>query len=270
MSIEDNVATELLGARDSVGLLVRPSMHIDGFDLERGYAVGNRLRERLQSERGWRPVGRKIGFTNRATWIEFGLQTPIWAPMYRETVHHSDDGSTELSIASFVAPRIEPEVVVRLADDLPVGPLPVEDIAGRLEWIAIGLEIVDCHYADWQFTAAEAVADFGVHAALVIGPQWPVQNEDDIGHVVEMLPSMQVSMFCDDVLVAEGEGRNALGSPLLALAHLAQVPNAPPLQAGQTITTGTLTPLPYIHAGQRWRVEVRGGPLLPLKLSLSR
>ena len=36
--------------------------------------------------RGERPIGRKIGFTNRTIWAEYGVYAPIWGYVYDGTV----------------------------------------------------------------------------------------------------------------------------------------------------------------------------------------
>ena len=135
--------------------------------------------------------------------------------------------------------------------------------------VAIGFEVVDSHFPKWRLTAAEAVADFGVHAALVVGEPWPV-GAVHLREVAAALESLRVTLGQGETVFAEGEGRNALGSPLLALGRLAAVlasqPWAPPLAAGEVVSTGTLTPLPALRPGERWRVTVAGAPLPPLEL----
>ena len=61
---------------------------------------------------------------------------------------------------------------------------------------------------------------------------------------------------------AHGGGANVLDSPLLAAAALLAVltnqPHFEPIQAGEIVTTGTLTPLVAIHAGETWSTELSG------------
>ena len=166
---DERLVADLLQARDAARLTPSPSQRGMEFDLDRGYQVGNTLHERL-SNRGYQAVGRKIGFTNPAMWEQFDVKQPIWAHMYSETVHFAPEGYLRLPIDGLVAPRLEPEVVLKLRDAVPDGDPSIEQIARCIEWAAIGFEIVDSHYPDWRFTASEAVADFGVHAALVVGP----------------------------------------------------------------------------------------------------
>jgi len=69
-------------------------------------------------------------------------------------------------------------------------------------------------------------------------------------------------LSCDGELREQGQGANALGSPLRAVAHLIDVlakqPQALPLQAGELVTTGTLTAALPIKAGQRWSTNLDG------------
>ena len=121
---------------------------------------------------------------------------------------------------------------------------------------------MDSHYPDWRFTAAEAVADFGVHAALVVGTPWRVDSENP-DHIAAMLQTLKVTLRGGKDFVVEGEGRNALGSPLLRSGFLARVLAAQawaPLPPGEVITTGTLTAVPYLRRGESYRVEVAGAP----------
>jgi 2-oxo-3-hexenedioate decarboxylase len=269
---DERLVADLLQARDAAALTPSPSQHVADFDLDQGYRVGRVLHDRLV-ERGFRSVGRKIGFTNPALWEQFKVSQPIWAHAYAQTVHFAQGSSLRLSLDGMVAPRLEPEVVLKLRQPLPSGEPSAEDIAGCLEWAAIGFEIVDTHYPDWRFTAAEAVADFGLHAALVVGTPWRVDSENP-QQVVSILRTLKVTLRGGKDFVAEGEGRNALGSPLLALGFLARVlaaqPWAKPLMPGEVITTGTLTALPYLYRGESYRAEIGGAPLAPLQLELGR
>ena len=63
------------------------------------YAVTARLRQ-LRMERGETPVGRKIGFTNRNIWAEYGVFEPIWGDIYDTTVHAIAPGDRVAVIAS--------------------------------------------------------------------------------------------------------------------------------------------------------------------------
>ena len=48
-----------------------------GFDPAKAYCLTAAVR-RLREARGERVVERKIGFTNRLIWPEYGVHAPIW------------------------------------------------------------------------------------------------------------------------------------------------------------------------------------------------
>jgi 2-keto-4-pentenoate hydratase len=72
-------------------------------------------------------------------------------------------------------------------------------------------------------------------------------------------------------LEQEGWGRNALRSPASCLAELAgalsRQPGAEALAAGALVSTGTLTDLQPLAAGDTWRAEIEGLDLPPLSLT---
>ena len=40
---------------------------------------------------GWKPLGRKIGFTNRSIWPRYGVFEPIWGMVYDRTLSFALD-----------------------------------------------------------------------------------------------------------------------------------------------------------------------------------
>jgi 2-keto-4-pentenoate hydratase len=62
--------------------------------------------------------------------------------------------------------------------------------------------------------------------------------------------------------VAEGSGRNVLGSPALSLGELATAvsrqPGASSLAEGEIVSSGTLTESQFIAAGETWSADVTG------------
>ena len=267
----EQFALELLMARDE-GRISKISPECwAGSDLDKGYLVAQLLHEHLL-ERGFQSAGRKIGFTNSEVREKFGLDKPIWAHMYEQTIHFSNLGHLRLCLTGMVAPRIEPEIIFKLLVPIPDGDPSLEKIMKCIEWVSIGFEIVDTHFADWRIRAADAVADFGLHAALVVSEPWYTQKENP-EIVVARLRDLKVILSHDAEIIEKGEGRNALGSPLLALIWLNKVilsqPWAPRLRAGEIITTGTLTPPPFVRAGERWSIAVSGAPLSSLELEFA-
>jgi len=211
-------------------------------------AEAYRVAALVRDARAPRVVGRKIGFTNRTIWDEYGVHAPIWGYVYDSTLH---DLAEPARAGDFVEPRIEPEIVFGLGADL----RPGDDVAAKVAWVAHGYEIVQSLYPGWRFAAPDTVAAFGLHAGLWIGPRRPLRPDDD-------LETFEIELLRNDELMDRGRAANVLDGPLHAFAHLVDVlkhdPDHPPLAAGEIVTTGTLTRAFPIAPGEVWTTQLSG------------
>ena len=70
------------------------------------------------------------------------------------------------------------------------------------------------------------------------------------------LPAFRLTLSRGDKVIDQGTGANVLGSPALALAHLARLlaeqPQAAKLAAGEIVTTGTITDAWPVTMGETW------------------
>ena len=250
------VADRLVAAYDGASTLSPITQSDPAFDVATAYAVLHEIHTRRVAS-GWHPVGRKIGFTNRTIWSRYGVDRPMWAHVYAHTVHRAEDGRATLSLSGLVQPRLEPEIVFGLR-----GPVPLtgdaREILDAVEWIASGFEIVQSHFPDWKFQAADCTAAFGLHGALIVGPASPL-NDSARDRLAAALSTFEVTLYRGGELVDRGYGHHVLESPAFALQHLARVlasqPQTTPLGAGELITTGTLTDAWPLVAGTRWRSD---------------
>jgi len=263
------LAHELQAAYANRRLVQPPSARGAGFDLATAYAVESEL-ARVRRAAGHATVGRKVGFANKAMWRVLKLETLVWAHMYDDTVHYAEKGPAALSLGRMFSPKIEPEIVFRLKKPLATGDLEPAAALEAVEWLALGFEIIDSVFPDWKFQPADFVAAYGLHAGLVVGE--PIRIEPaTIPMLVDQLPRFKVRLLKNGELVEEGSGRNALRSPALCLAELAAAvtrqPAAEPLDAGELISTGTLTTSYPIAPGETWRAEVDGIGLSPVSLT---
>jgi 2-keto-4-pentenoate hydratase len=249
-----DLVLDAFASRRLIGLL---SDRNPSIDQDRAYAIAAEMHQR-RLERGEKPVGRKIGFTNQAIWSERGLEAPIWGYMYDSTVHYAGRGPVQVGITHLIQPRIEPEIQLHFARTPPV----TRDQTAILEcidWIAHGFEIVQCPFADWNFRTVDAIAAYAVHGLLVIGSPVAVADIEDC---VAKLSSFTITLASNGEQRATGGGKQVLGSPLLAFAYLAEVLNSqsrfPPVRAGEVVTTGTLTNLLPVTAGESWSTTLEG------------
>ena len=268
MSVDvHEIAERLIAAYDSAGTLAPISANIPQFGIDDAYRVLAQIEKRRRAQ-GWQPVGRKIGFTNTTIWPRYGVSAPLWAHVWSRTVHFAPQGETSLEVQAFVQPRIEPEVAFGLR-----GPVPLtadeDEILSAVEWMAASFEIVQSHFPDWKFSAADCTAAFGLHGALVIGIPVAV-TEQMRAQLAAMLPRFVLTLSRGDQVVERGTGANVLGSPALALAHLARLiasqPHAPPLASGEIISTGTLTDAWPVSPGEVWSSDYGELPIAGLTL----
>jgi len=254
------VAGELMDALDrgvTIPSIIQRNPH---FNWDQAYRVAADI-VHLRRARGEKTVGRKIGFTNRNIWAQYGAIAPIWAHVYDRTVQFAESGRATVSLRGSVQPRLEPEIAFRLKAPLPPSINDPQRMLEAVEWYAPSFEIVDCHFADWKFGPADSAADFSFHWRLVVGAPCAVE-QSAIPGLVAALASCRVSLAKGNAIVAEGTGANALGHPLIAIAHLAGLlANQTwfePLAAGEIITTGTLTDAMPIAPGDHWSSRYEG------------
>ncbi len=261
-------AQALIDAKRDARTLPPFSAADTNFDLAAGYAVGFELLAERRGN-GEEPVGRKVGLTNTPAWDALGLEAPIWAHIFDSTVAYTHGEPTSFSLAGLVQPRIEPELIFCLNRPIPAGEMSPEKLIESVEWLALGFEIVHCHYPDWKFRPADAVADFGLHAGSIIGAPHVI-DDGERAELARAVADVDVTLSLDGDAVATGKGTEVVGNPLVALGYLASVlseqPQAMPLETGEVITTGTLTAAQDISAGQRWTVTVDGLQLPPTQV----
>ena len=251
--------------------------------MDDAYAVGA-LIAGARLRQGWRFRGWKVGFTNRRIWPLWGLDRPMVAPVYRETVFEAGSGRDGRDAAHPLrvpagrraALRIEVEVVFGFE-----GAAGPADVAAGPDWVALGAELVDCHYPGWELHPAHSVADFGLHAGLVVGPRVaPVSPR-----MLRALDGVAATLSAVGERLAEGNGQAVLGGPANVLAELrgslakrmagygvtgsgapgdresARHPVATPSSGeatdggqGYLVSTGTLTPLVEARIGTTYEV----------------
>jgi 2-oxo-3-hexenedioate decarboxylase len=231
-----------------------------GLSARQGYQAALAL-HRHRVAAGWRPIGRKIGFTNRTLWPRYGVYEPIWGTVYDRTTVESRDNRAEVDLTGVIQPRIEPEICFGLKSAPPRTSDP-EELLASIDWIAHSIEIVQCHHPEWKVTLADSTTNNGLHGRLVVGTRVPVAELRDLA---KALPRVQVTLRKQEATVDRGVGANVLDSPILALAFLVEVlgrdSEADPLAAGEIVSTGTLTDAHPVAPGNLWRTELTGLPL---------
>lgn len=228
-----------------------------GCGMELGVAYEHALAVRsARVDRGEKPLGFKIGFTNRTIWDRYQVHAPIWGTVWDTTLAFCE-GQGEVPLAGTCQPRLEPEVVFGMRAT-PPAKAGLDELFDCIAWVAPGFEIVQSHMPGWKFLPADTVADQGLHGRLLVGRKLDVRELADTAHGLEaLLANARVKLFEGEELRDEGQGANVLDGPLHALAHflaeLRNCPGAPDLSAGDVVTTGTWTDAWPLAPGQRWQ-----------------
>jgi len=230
-----------------------------GLTAAQGYEAAQAL-HRHRLARGWKPLGRKIGFTNRTLWPRYGVYEPIWGTVYDRTASFAAGDRGVVPLDGLLNPRIEPEICFRLKA-VPRGP-GAEALLEAIDWVAHSFEIVQSPFPGWKFQLADCTAANGLHGRLLVGTPQPVR---ELPQLAAALPSLSVELLKAGIVVDRGVGANVLDSPLLALGHLvealARQPGAAPLAAGEIISTGTITDAHPVRPGESWSTRLAGLPL---------
>jgi 2-oxo-3-hexenedioate decarboxylase len=256
MNLQD-IAKEVIAVLGTGRQLDPFSKTFPDFGLKDAYSVTAAVRAEREA-RGERPIGRKIGFTNRTIWAEYGVHEPIWGYVYDRTVRDLMS-ETPVPLSGLAEPRSEPEIVFGLA----APPQPGMDeraLIGCVDWIAHGFEIVQSIFPNWSFRAPDTVAAYGLHGRLFIGPRHSASSRRD--QWARELSRFEIDLFRNGALMDHGAAANVLDGPLFALRHLAETlaqdDLSPPLAAGEIVTTGTLTRAFPIAAGEEWTTQLSG------------
>lgn len=209
-----------------------PSKRPGGMSVEDAYAV-----QALQVE-AWISEGRvvrghKVGLTSAAMQSMFGVDQPDYGHLLADMFY--PEGSP-VPAGTFLQPRVEPEIALVLGRRL-VGPgLSVADAFRAVECVLPALELIDSRIRDWQISLADTIADNASSGGAVLGSRAARPTDVD-------LRLAGVNLYRNGVLEATGAGGAALGSPIVALAWLANTLGAlgVTLEEGEVVLPGSCT-----------------------------
>ena len=254
------IADRILDARERVAQIAPITDSDPGFDLVAAYRVADEIMRRRIAD-GERVVGWKLGFTNRTIWDEYGVHAPMFGPMYHATVHEVPfNENAPGSLHGLAEPRIEPEIVFRIAAPPEPG-MEGAALFDRIDGVALGFEIVNSIYPGWRFRAADTVAAVALHGRLYHGPFAVMEGAAERQEWLPRLGEFEIGLSRGGVVMDRGKAANVLDGPLHALAHFVRGLDetyGARLKAGDVVTTGTVTRAFPVKAGETWAAQVDG------------
>lgn len=203
--------------------------------LDDAYAI-QAVVTRTRLDRGERVVGWKLGYTSLAMREQMGVDAPNFGPL-TDAMLLADSATVPVSMTQ---PRVEPEVALRFARDVPVG----ADRAAVLAAVGsahAALEVVDSVWTGYRFTLEDNTADGSSAAGVVLGPELPLDRIDDV----------EVVLLVDGEPFGTGRGSDASGHPADGVVWLVEqlATRGEQLRAGDVVITGGLTRAAALEPG---------------------
>lgn len=204
-----------------------------------------RLSDGLRRDAGEAQIGWKLGWTSEAMRTALGIDRPNWGTLWNAQL-----AGSELTLANYIHPKVEPELVWRSPADIS-GDATASAVAALGGHWAVGIEVVDPRFPSFGFEALDNTADNSSSAAIRLGEFSAVDSD---------LSELEVT-FSNHDESRIGLGRQAMSSPWEAVAWLARSLHEEGLQiqAGDIVFTGGLTAPFDATVGISYRVE--GTPL---------
>ena len=228
---------------------VPPLRHRAELSIDDAYRISLALLARREAD-GERVIGKKIGATSKAVQDMLGVDRPDFGFL---TDRMLMGGDTVRIAGQLIAPRAEAEIGFILKDDL-VGPGVTDaDVLAATETVCACFEIVDSRIANWDIGIVDTIADNASCGVFVLGDRRVDPRTLD-------LPNLRCEMFKNGAKISEGLGSAVQGSPLTAVAWLANTLGAygVPLKAGEIILSGSLVPLAPAVAGDVFVTTIDG------------
>ena len=220
-----------------------------GLGIDDAYAISLGILERRLAD-GERVVGKKIGVTSKAVQDMLGVHQPDFGFL---TDRMFIEGDIRVAASGLIQPRAEAEIAFILKSDLNGPGVTPEQVLAATHSIAPCFEIVDSRIDDWKIGIVDTVADNASCGVFVLGEARADPRDFD-------LPGLKVSVRKNGEALSEGFGSAVQGSPLQAVAWLANTLGAHgvTLKAGDVILSGSLVPLEPARAGDVFEMELHG------------
>ena len=209
--------------------------------LEDGYQM-----LRIATERwGDAPVGWKVGATSKEVQARFGIDEPVYGPLFKSTVHASP---ARLKAAAFQHLLLEAEFAFSFRDGLPLRAKRYdrEEVIEAIEAVIPSIEIISPRFKRLSVDhTPQFVADFSGNAATVLGT--PLRDWRGLD-----LAAQGAAMIVGGVKRQKGTGALTLGHPLNVLDWLVAAMRArgQEIRKGDLVMTGTMTGLHAPEPGE--------------------
>ncbi|APT81857.1 2-keto-4-pentenoate hydratase [Corynebacterium ammoniagenes] len=226
--LHDEVASQLFDAYTSHKTVVPPRETIDKLDIAGAYRI-QRWQQRAFEDQGHTVIGHKIGLTSLAMQQQLGVASPDFG-FFTDRMRF--DAGQPIPTASFIAPKVEPELAFTLNADLPAD-ASLAQVQEAIDTVHLAVEIIDSRIANWDIRLVDTVADNASCGAIVLG--------DAIDVELGELAGVEATMTLNNEAAGSGKGSDVMGDPLIPLQWLAQTlgEQGTLIKAGSIVLTGS-------------------------------
>ncbi|WP_020101646.1 2-keto-4-pentenoate hydratase [Mycobacterium sp. 360MFTsu5.1] len=246
MTAHSALADRLLSAYADRTPIPRITAEQPGLTIDDAYAI-QQHQVSSWAQAGDPVRGHKVGLTSKAMQSQLGVDFPDYG---RLTASMFLPEGAAIPADRFLQPRVEPEIAFVMGRRLAGPGATVADAARAVDVVLPALEIIDSRIRDWDIRLIDTIADNASSGGVVLGGTPRRLEELD-------LRLMGVLVHRNGELVATGAGAAVLGSPLNALAWLANVLGARgvAIEEGDTVIPGSMTSALPVRAGDSFHVE---------------
>ncbi len=182
-------------------------------------------------------IGKKVGCTSIEGQKQLNIDEPFYGNLYSRFYSIDVD---ELSSKKFNKPFIEPEIALRIKDDIDISkePFSLKDIDNLFDGFVCALEIVDFRFNK----SLKEIGALNLITTNGASEHWIRNNEIfDINTI--NFENHPVNISFDNKLVGEGNTKSVMGNPLNSALWLINkiAKKGETLLKGQFISTGTCT-----------------------------
>ncbi|MHA3020913.1 2-keto-4-pentenoate hydratase [Mycobacterium sp. BMJ-28] len=244
-----DLASDLLRAeRIGIPAVSLSDRHAD-LDVEDAYEIQMiNIRRRIAG--GTWVVGYKVGLSSVAMQEMMGVDEPDFGHLLDDTKVLEE---APVKAGRFLSPRVEVEIGVILARDLSGKGCTQEDVLSATAAFVPAIEIIDSRIKDWQITLCDTIADNASSGGWVLGEDRLLPDDVDI-------KSIDLTLERNGEVVARGRSDAVLGSPLAAVAWLAEEADrfGVQLKAGDLVLPGSCLRAVDARPGDRFIADFDG------------
>lgn len=248
MAVTDikSASEKLLAAEDSRTSISRITEEWSGLDLETAYKVQREVIS-ARTAQGRKIIGTKLGLTSKAKQVRMGINSPLTAKLLDNYYLATD---TPIPLAALIQPRIEPEIVFIMKQDLRGPNVTAAQALAAVESVHAGFEVIDSRFTDYSFALPDVVSDNASSAYFYMGNKGVSPADLD-------LTFEAVALSVNGKCVATATGAAVQGHPAeaLALAANSLAAQGDYIRAGEIVLTGGLTDAVPVEAGVQISAE---------------